>query len=94
MVEDLSCAPPKSVIVLHVCAHNPTGLDLTHAQWEIVADICQDRQLLPFFDCAYQGFASGCPDTDAWPVRWGLSTGVLVVIWGVEHLADICGFEH
>ena len=70
MMEDLCSAPPKSVIVLHACAHNPTGLDLTKEQWEKVADICQERQLLPFFDSAYQGFASGCPDTDAWAVRW------------------------
>ena len=69
MVEDLSSAPPKSVILLQACAHNPTGLDLTKDQWKRVAQICQERELLPFFDCAYQGLASGCVDTDAWPIR-------------------------
>ena len=69
MIEDLSNAPAKSVIVLHACAHNPTGLDPTKEQWEKIADICQEKDLFPFFDCAYQGFASGCLNTDAWAVR-------------------------
>ena len=69
LCEDLSSAPANSVIILHACAHNPTGVDLTRDQWEKVADICRDGNLFPFFDCAYQGFASGCLDTDAWAVR-------------------------
>lgn len=75
MMEDLSSAPHKSVIVLQACAHNPTGLDLNQAQWEKVADVCQERQLFPLFDCAYQGFATGCLDTDAWAVRYFVSRG-------------------
>lgn len=69
MMEDLNNAPAKSIIILHACAHNPTGVDCTKEQWEKIADICHEKDLFPFFDCAYQGFASGCLDTDAWAVR-------------------------
>jgi len=75
MIEDLANAPPKSVVILHACAHNPTGVDPTKEQWEKIADICQEKDLFPFFDCAYQGFASGCLDTDAWAVRYFVSRG-------------------
>merc|ERR1711909_120650 len=49
--------------------------DLSKGQWAKVADICQEKDLFPFFDCAYQGFASGCLDTDAWAVRFFVSRG-------------------
>jgi len=75
LCEDLGAAPAKSVIILHACAHNPTGLDPTKEQWEKIAEICRANQLFPFFDCAYQGFASGCLDTDAWAVRYFVSQG-------------------
>jgi len=75
LCEDLGAAPAKSVIILHACAHNPTGLDPTREQWEKIAQICRANQLFPFFDCAYQGFASGCLDTDAWAVRYFVSQG-------------------
>jgi len=75
LCEDLGAAPAKSVIILHACAHNPTGLDPTKEQWEKIAEICRANQLFPFFDCAYQGFASGCLDTDAWAVRYFVSKG-------------------
>jgi len=75
LMEDLGNAPPKSVVVLHACAHNPTGLDPTKEQWEKIADLCQEKDLFPFFDCAYQGFATGCLDTDAWAVRYFVSRG-------------------
>jgi len=73
--EDLNNAPAKSVIILHACAHNPTGMDPTKEQWQKIAEICRDKDLFPFFDCAYQGFASGCLDTDAWSVRFFVSQG-------------------
>lgn len=60
---------PGDVLVLHACAHNPTGMDLSKSQWKIVSGICERRQLLAFFDCAYQGFASGDVDDDAWAIR-------------------------
>jgi len=74
-LEDLTAAPAKSVIILHACAHNPTGVDPTKDQWHKIAEVCRKNQLFPFFDCAYQGFASGCLDTDAWAVRFFVSEG-------------------
>jgi aspartate aminotransferase len=49
--------PEESVILLHACAHNPTGVDPTRDQWKEIADIFEQRRLFAFFDCAYQGFA-------------------------------------
>ncbi|XP_045582730.1 aspartate aminotransferase, cytoplasmic [Procambarus clarkii] len=69
MIEDLSKAPENSVIILHTCAHNPTGVDPTHDQWKKIADVVAEKKLFPLFDSAYQGFASGDLDNDAWAVR-------------------------
>ena len=63
-------AQPGDVIVLHACAHNPTGSDPTRDQWVEIADLCHRKKLYPFFDNAYQGFASGDPDQDAWAMRY------------------------
>ena len=70
LVADLSAAPSGSVIVLHGCAHNPTGVDPTQEQWGAIADLCASKKLIPFFDVAYQGFASGDLDADAWAPRF------------------------
>jgi len=70
MMEDLKAAPERAVVILHGCAHNPTGIDPTKAQWEEIANVVEERKLIPFFDCAYQGFASGDLDADAWAVRY------------------------
>ena len=59
-----------STILLHACAHNPTGTDLSAEQWKEVAQIMKTKHHIPFFDSAYQGFASGDPESDAWPVRY------------------------
>jgi len=75
LCQDLEGAQAKAVIILHGCAHNPTGVDMTKDQWKKVASICRKNELFPFFDCAYQGFASGCLDTDAWSVRYFVSQG-------------------
>jgi len=75
MMEDLEAAPACSVIILHACAHNPTGIDPTKEQWKEIADLMERKSLFPFFDCAYQGFASGCLDTDAWAVRYFVQRG-------------------
>ncbi len=66
-------AQPNDVIILHACAHNPTGLDPSRAQWKEIAKICEEKRLFVVFDCAYQGFASGNLDDDAWAVRYFLS---------------------
>lgn len=52
-------AVADEVILLHACCHNPTGVDLSMAQWEIVTDFVATRRLLPFVDCAYQGLGQG-----------------------------------
>ena len=54
MCEDLSGAPVGSVVLLHACAHNPTGVDPTPDQWQGILKVVQERRLLPFFDSAYQ----------------------------------------
>ncbi|XP_050432189.1 aspartate aminotransferase, cytoplasmic-like [Adelges cooleyi] len=76
LCEDLSDAPSKSVIVLQACGHNPTSLDPSKKQWERIADIIQQRHLIPFFDIAYQGFATGNTDKDAWVIRYFVSRGI------------------
>lgn len=61
--------PEKSIILLHACAHNPTGVDPRPEQWAELSQLVKKRQLYPFFDMAYQGFASGSVDKDAFAVR-------------------------
>lgn len=55
----LSELPPRAIVLLHACCHNPTGVDLTRADWQELVEIIRDRDLVPFIDFAYQGFASG-----------------------------------
>eukprot|EP00245_Coleochaete_scutata_P001621 TRINITY_DN11_c0_g2_i1.p1 TRINITY_DN11_c0_g2~~TRINITY_DN11_c0_g2_i1.p1 ORF type:complete len:416 (+),score=95.35 TRINITY_DN11_c0_g2_i1:154-1401(+) len=76
MIEDIKAAPSGSVILLHGCAHNPTGIDPTPAQWEAVADVVSTHKHVPFFDVAYQGFASGDLNTDAASVRRFVERGM------------------
>lgn len=61
--------PEKSIILLHACAHNPTGVDPKPEQWAELSQLIKKRKLYPFFDLAYQGFASGDIDKDAFAVR-------------------------
>ena len=68
MKADLNKMAPGSVVLLHACCHNPTGADLSDAQWAEVVAICQERGLVPFLDMAYQGFADGI-DADAVAIR-------------------------
>lgn len=63
-------AKPGSIFILHPCAHNPTGCDLNQEQWKELGDIMKERQLVPVLDSAYQGFASGDLDRDAWTIRY------------------------
>ena len=64
------------VILLHACAHNPTGIDPTRNQWREIASLCERKGLFPFFDSAYQGFASGDLENDAWAIREFASRGM------------------
>jgi len=68
MLDALGSADQGDIVVLHACCHNPTGADLSKAQWQQVLDVVQQRSLLPLFDLAYQGFGDGL-DEDASAVR-------------------------
>jgi len=68
MLGTLKKLPAGSVVVLHACCHNPTGVDLSPEQWERVIEVVNARGIVPFLDIAYQGFADGL-DADAAPVR-------------------------
>jgi aromatic-amino-acid transaminase len=65
MTAALQAAAPGTIVVLHACCHNPTGYDLTPAQWDEVIAIVQSRQLVPFLDMAYQGFGAGIAEDGA-----------------------------
>jgi aspartate aminotransferase, cytoplasmic len=75
MLSALKSAPEGSIILLHACAHNPTGVDPTKEQWKQIAQVVREKKQFPFFDCAYQGFASGNLDEDAWAVRYFIEQG-------------------
>ena len=72
--------PEKSIVLLHACAHNPTGVDPTQEQWEAIADVILQKKHFAFFDCAYQGFASGNLDKDASAVRYFVERGVPLLV--------------
>ncbi|KAI9839157.1 MAG: hypothetical protein M1819_003150 [Sarea resinae] len=75
MLDTFKKAPEGSVILLHACAHNPTGVDPTKEQWKEIAEVIRSRNQFPFFDCAYQGFASGDLNNDAWAIRYFVEEG-------------------
>jgi aspartate aminotransferase len=68
-------APPRSIIVLQACAHNPTGNGPTQEEWARIAKVIKVHGHFPFFDCAYQGFASGDLLRDSWAVRYFIEQG-------------------
>jgi hypothetical protein len=63
MLTALNMAPAGTIVVLHACCHNPTGYDLTPAQWDQVVAATKARKLVPFLDMAYQGFGRASPKT-------------------------------
>lgn len=60
MLEDLGSAPSGAIVLLHACAHNPTGVDPTIQQWEQIRKLMRSKSLLPFFDSAYQVIELSC----------------------------------
>lgn len=76
MIKDLRGAPENAVIILHACAHNPTGCDPTPEQWAKIGDVIEERKLFTVFDSAYQGFATGDLDKDAYAVRLFAERGI------------------
>ena len=79
MLETLRAVPSGSVILLHACCHNPTGVDIGKEEWDQVAEICSQRGLIPFLDIAYQGFAVGL-DEDAYPIRLFVDKGLTFLV--------------
>lgn len=80
MISAINAAPEGSIILLHACAHNPTGVDPTQDQWKAIAEVIRARNHFPFFDTAYQGFASGDLNRDAWSIRYFASQGFEMVV--------------
>lgn len=80
LTSTLTSAPEGSTFLLHGCAHNPTGVDPTQEQWQEIATIMLSKKHFAFFDCAYQGFASGDLDGDAWAVRHFVERGVPMLV--------------
>ena len=79
LLEKLNTLPARSIVLLHPCCHNPTGADLTHAQWDAVIEVLKTRDLIPFLDIAYQGFGAGMEE-DAYAIRAAASAGLPVLV--------------
>ena len=79
MLDSLINLPSQSIVVLHACCHNPTGIDLSLEQWAKVIDVCRKQALIPFLDMAYQGFASDVA-TDAQAVRLFAHSGLSFLV--------------
>jgi aromatic-amino-acid transaminase len=75
MLATLRTLPAGSIVLLHACCHNPTGVDLTHRQWEELIPVLRERELLPYLDLAYQGYGDGIAE-DAFAVRALASAGL------------------
>ncbi|KAI9592340.1 pyridoxal phosphate-dependent transferase [Syncephalis fuscata] len=80
MLEDIKAMPKNSIVLLHACAHNPTGVDPTKAQWDQISQAIKERDHFVFFDMAYQGFASGDPTRDAYALRSFVNNGHQVML--------------
>jgi aromatic-amino-acid transaminase len=79
MLSALEKLPRQSIVVLHACCHNPTGVDLSREQWRTLVDLFQTTGLIPFLDFAYQGFGEGL-DADAFAVRAFAEAGIPCLI--------------
>ncbi|HEX5355807.1 MAG TPA: amino acid aminotransferase [Aquabacterium sp.] len=75
MLDTIKSLPRHSIVLLHACCHNPTGVDLSVAQWGELIPVMRERQLLPYLDIAYQGFGDGI-DEDAHAIRALADAGV------------------
>ncbi|MGL5252440.1 MAG: aromatic amino acid transaminase [Moraxella sp.] len=75
MIAFLNTLLENDVVLLHPCCHNPTGIDLTKAQWDSVLTVIQDKKLIAFMDIAYQGFGEDM-DSDAYAIRKAVDMGL------------------
>lgn len=79
MLESISALPDQSIVVLHACCHNPTGIDPSPAEWQRIADVIVEKNHVPFLDIAYQGFGDGL-EQDAAAVRLLVERGIAVLV--------------
>jgi aromatic-amino-acid transaminase len=79
MLASFKAMPAGSIVLLHACCHNPTGADLTDAQWTDVIKVVTERNLVPFLDMAYQGFGDGIDEDGAVVRRFAEAGGALFV---------------
>jgi len=79
MLSTLEQLPARSIVLIHACCHNPTGVDLSRAQWDRLAPVLKARQLIPYLDLAYQGYGDGLVE-DAYAVRKLADTGAAFVV--------------
>lgn len=79
LLETLNTLPAQSIVLLHPCCHNPTGADLTDAQWDSVIEILKARDLIAFLDIAYQGFGAGMEE-DAYAIRAIATAGLPALV--------------
>lgn len=79
LLEKLNTLPARSIVLLHPCCHNPTGADLTNAQWDGVVEVLKARDLIPFLDIAYQGFGAGMEE-DAYAIRAIVDAGLPALV--------------
>ena len=75
MIADIKAMPKGSIVLLHACAHNPTGVDPSPEDWHAISDAVKAGEHFPFFDMAYQGFASGDTNKDAYALRYFVKEG-------------------
>lgn len=93
-VESLNNAPDRSVFLLHACAHNPTGVDPTPEQWRKISEVILAKGHFAFFDCAYQGFATGDLEGDASAVRYFEEKKVPMLVCQVGSCRYRCPLLH
>ena len=75
LLEDLRHLPARSIVVLHACCHNPTGVDLSRDDWQAILEVLRECEHVPFLDIAYQGFGDGIEE-DAAAVRLFAQSGL------------------
>lgn len=78
-IEKLKTLPKQSIVLLHPCCHNPTGADLTNAQWDQTTEVLKAQELIPFLDIAYQGFGAGMEE-DAYAIRKIAAAGLPALV--------------
>jgi len=79
-LQDVQTAETGSVFLIHACAHNPTGCDPNKEQWTQLSEVMKAKSHVTFFDCAYQGFATGDTEADAHAIRLFVEKGHHIIL--------------